>query len=104
MNDPQLAITKINELLSDSRNVDPSSRPGYYAAVMNLIRELGEHIADKDDDIPERSYLKEKIVTLKWHTGAMFGFDIDNGLSSERHNTSALGVIQILQRTIKDEA
>ena len=72
-----------------------------YAAAMNLIRELQEHASDHREDIPGSSYVLEKISVLHWHSGAMFGFDIDNGQDSNQHHAWALAAIRTLQDSFK---
>ena len=102
MNDPDLALGKIQEMLGESLQLSPEFRPGYYAAIRTLLRDLEEHLADEDNDISERNYLKEKLVSLRWHVGAMFGFDIDNGHDAQQHRVWALGEIQKL-KNLKNE-
>jgi hypothetical protein len=100
MNDPNLTLGKIEELLGASRTLTPDARLGHYAAVMSLIRDLKEYIEDEDHDFfGDRSYAKEKLVSLRWHLGAMFGLDIDNGHSADAHYIWAIGDLRNLHES-----
>jgi hypothetical protein len=100
MNDPKLAIAKIEEILTKSMEWEFSSRLGAYATIMRLIDELSEH-AETAENI-DKGYCSEKIVALKWHVGAIFGFDIDNGHPVSQHLSWAVSAIQTLRRIFQD--
>jgi hypothetical protein len=90
MNDPQLALNKLDDL---GRAATQASSEGEKAAIFSAVRLL---VNDLDEYVPE--YLGEKLEQIRWSISAILGYDISNGHSHEQHLIWALGAIDTLRR------
>ncbi len=101
MNDPLLALDKIEEIITAAREWDFSAQVGAYAAAMVLVTDLEAYVEDEDnEDVRSRGYVSEKVTFLRWHVGAMFGMDTDNGHDGNKHFRDALGMISIIRPNV----
>jgi hypothetical protein len=102
MKDIDFSLQRLRRLLEDARQWEESLQTGAYAAAITILRELIQHYEDEKSQLANRAYLLEKLVTLKWHAGAMFGFDIDNGLGTNAHYEQACGYLNTIARNRRE--
>ncbi len=88
MNDPIIAINKIDSLLSEWNNNRELSA-AYFAASKAILSELN----DVAEENKLTGYTHEKLGNVNFHINAMFGCDIDNGHDFSAHYSWALGDI-----------
>ena len=99
MNDPLLALEKIEEILKQMGGWDFPLQLGAYAAVMHLINDLEKEAAGKPE-IPS-GLAGDFIVHLKESTGAICGLDVTNNLKTAHHLSRALGACDKLESLFK---
>jgi len=91
MNDPKIALKKIEQLLS-SWNQNPEMAAAHYAAIKEIICQIDGFCGQNEVS----DYTHENISKARFHINAMFGADIDNGHDFSSHYSWALGSISIL--------
>jgi oligoendopeptidase F len=95
MNDPVLAIKKLEDLLHIAKSADTEAeRAAIYAATQCLSADLKEHFETFDP------YLIENIERARWSICAMVGYDITNDHDISQHASWASSAIDILRRNI----
>jgi hypothetical protein len=99
MNDPLLALKKMDEILHQARNWDFPSQLSAYSAIMHLVDKLDQYL--EEWEIPGQGYLQEHTEKVRWHSGAMFGLDATNGYDAGHHYTAALGSLGILKSNLE---
>jgi len=77
---PELALDKIEQILKKFETMEEQEIYGAYATAKTLIKDLKEYAKEE-----EMSDAGTRLGTLEWHTGAMFGFDENNGHSPSQH-------------------
>jgi len=96
MNDPQLALEKIDELIRAARTTDDLlSRAAVFSAVSILIQRLDDYFEEK------APYAGENLERLRFHSAAMLGYDITNGQGIEEHHVWALSAISALNHVLR---
>ncbi|MFK3641260.1 hypothetical protein [Pseudomonas protegens] len=96
MNDPKLAITKIEELMKASRESENLfEHAAAFAAISVLIDQLDQYFEEK------APYAGENVSRLRSHTAAMLGYDITNNHSPDQHYSWSLAAISGLEGTLR---
>lgn len=96
MNDPKLALDKIEELLSVSRGTDDLfARAAAFGAISILVQSMGAYFEK------HAPYAVENMERLRFHSAAMLGYEITNGHSIEQHHVLALGALQALSEALR---
>lgn len=101
MNDPKLALDRIESILKKAQSWSEPEQLAAYAAIMNLIRDLDEYV--RELEFPGSDNASFKLNGIRWHVSAMFGMDIANGHDAGSHCAWAFGDINDL-RGIFDRA
>lgn len=93
MNDPKIALKKIDSLLTSwSQNQDLEA--AYYSSIKILLSDISSFCSRHEIT----GYAEEKLSTANWHIDAMFGADVDNNHDFSTHLSGALGCISVLSR------
>lgn len=92
MNDPLLAVTKLEELIELSKcAATPFEKAAVYAATQALDAQFQENSEEFD------SYALEKVESTRWSICAAVGYDTTNGHSKNDHISWALGAVSTLK-------
>lgn len=96
MNDPTLALNKIEDLLRASRRTDEIlDLAAVFGAVSPLVRQLNDYFEENAE------WAGEHVERLRWHSAAMLGYDITNGHNVEQHHAWALAAIGALKQALQ---
>lgn len=94
MNEPIIALNRIDQLLAEWRD-GKESPAAAYAATKAIIFSLKEQVQALG--LP---YALAKLSDINWHLDAMFAADSDQGRSQSEHRTDAMGSISVLKEII----
>lgn len=100
MESPHKILDSMERILSDSRGWDRAGQLAAFATMRLLIRELEEYV--EEYEVPGYGYIQEKLASLDFHIGALYGIDVDHGHDAQSHHVWALGDISTVRRNIPE--
>jgi|ERR1051325_8857134 hypothetical protein len=100
MENPHKVLDSMERIIADSRNWDRSGQLAAFATLKTLIGELKTYV--EKYEIPGYGYIHEKLASLDFHVGALYGIDEDNGHDAESHHVWALGDVGTVRRNIPE--
>ncbi|MCJ2074797.1 hypothetical protein MKK68_03910 [Methylobacterium sp. E-016] len=96
MNSPNIAIEQLNEITrASARDLPLAERCALYAGTRVLVDDLRTHALSEAGEID--GYLSEKLRNVRWHVGAVLGFDVDNGHADDQHRVWAYGALSTVR-------
>lgn len=98
MNDWRLTLSAIKDMIKAAdENLSIVERAGLFAGAVTLMSKVEHWLDEKGRD----AYAFEKIRNVRWHLGAILGFDITNGHAASQHRAWAYGDLNSLEKAIE---
>jgi len=95
MEDPIRSAESIERILEESAGWDATGQPAAYAAIKLIAQEIRQYVLECN--LPGRGYVEEKLASLSFHVGALYGIGEDNGHEAQEHRVWALGALGSIQ-------
>jgi hypothetical protein len=99
VNSIKLTLNALDLMIHESIKLEDapiSEKAGLYAAIRIIIEDILQHIEKTDGS----GYISEKLSGIRWHTGAILGFDITNNHASSQHLSWALSDLSVIQNQL----
>lgn len=103
MNSWKIGVENLKQIIKASSEDDLSyaDKCALYSAARFILDDIRDHATNEDGEI--NGYLSEKAGKTKWHIGAIYGFDVDNGHDTETHRVWAYGQLGTLENLLREQ-